>query len=116
MQKLFSTVDFALDYEELTLESLFKACSVKPAKVYENLLEKIICYINLFVELKNVSFFIFAGLKEILNDEDLSLLYRHCELVKVGLLIIEGVKQRELLPAERAVIITDDLCEIVENL
>ena len=99
----------------MVLEDLLKLCNVKPTKVYESFLEKLICYINIFTELKNIKFFIFIGLKDILSDENLILLYQHCALQKVGLLLIESSKKRNLLPMERAIIITDDLCEIVEN-
>lgn len=115
LQSICQTVDFSLDYSELVLEDLLKVCNVKPTKVYESFLEKLICYINIFTELKNIKFFIFIGLKDILSDENLTLLYHHCVLQKVGLLLIESSKKRNLLPMERAIIITDDLCEIVEN-
>ena len=115
LQELFGTVDFALDYDELTIEDLLKACAVKPSKAYESLLEKIVCYINVFIELKNIEFFVFVGLKDVLTDDDLKLLYDHCALKKVGLLLIERFKERPLLAEEQAIIITDDLCEIIEN-
>ena len=113
---LGQTVDFLLDYKELSLEDLLKASSVKPAVNYQNLLEKIICYINLFVSLKNVKFFVFIGLKQVLSDDDLVQLYKHCEFNQVSLLSIESAKRRDRLPNERIILITDDLCEIVENI
>ena len=58
---------------------------------------------------------VFINLKSILSDEELEKLYYHCKLVKVGLLLLESSKIRRVLPNERAIIITDDLCEIVEN-
>ena len=112
---IFQTVDFALDYSEICLEDLLKACNVKPLEIYQSFLEKIICYINIFTELKNIKFFVFIGIKDILSNEDLVALYKHCSLHKVGLLLLESYKKRELLPTERAIIITEDLCEIVEN-
>ena len=46
---------------------------------------------------------------------DLEELYKHCELQKVSLLLIESGKKRPLLCREQAIIITEDLCEILEN-
>lgn len=115
IQSLFQTVDFALDYSEVCLEDLLKACNVKPLETYQSFLEKLICYINILTELKHINFFVFIGIKDILSDEDLVALYKHCSLHKVGLLLLESCKKRELLPTERAIIITEDLCEIVEN-
>lgn len=115
LQSLCQTVDFSLDFSDFDFEDLLKVCEVKPAKSYESFLEKLVCYINIFTELKNVKFFVFIGLKDVLSDEELSLLYEHCALKKVGLLLVESFKKRSLLPTERAIIITEDLCEIVEN-
>lgn len=115
LQSLCQTVDFSLDYSELNLEALLKACEVKPSKTYQSYLEKLICYINIYIELKNIELFVFIGLKDVLSDDDLTILYKHCALRKVGLLLLESSKKRSLLQEERAVIITEDLCEIVEN-
>lgn len=60
-------------------------------------------------------FFVFVNLKSVLSDEKLLQVYAHCRREQVGLLLIESGKQRPLLPNERAVIITEDLCEILEN-
>ena len=116
LHDLCATVDFAVDSAELQLDDLLKACSVRPAKVYQSFLEKVICYINMFVALRGVEFFVFVGLKSVLDDDDLAQLYKHCTLAKVSLLLVESCKQRPLLPDERAVIVTDDLCEITENI
>lgn len=115
LQNLCSTVDFALDFGEISLDDVFKACSVKPLRTYQSYLEKIICYINLLTELKGTYLYAFVGLKDVLSDDDLRLLHNHCRLNKVYLLLIESSKKRPLLAEERAVIITDDLCEITEN-
>lgn len=106
---------FDLNYAELHPADCFKAVGLKFNEENESLLEKIICYINLSVELRETEFFVFVNLKSVLGDKDLRALYKHCRLEKVGLLIVENSKVRSLLENEHAVIITDDLCEIVEN-
>lgn len=115
LQDLFQSVDFQLEYSQFTLDDLLKISSVKPVKTYDSLLEKIICYVNIFIELKNVSFFVFAGLKDVLSDDELLSLYKHCRLKKVSLFLLESGKRRPLLEQEKAIIITEDLCEIVEK-
>ena len=114
--ELCATAEFALDYNEISLEGLLKLCNVKPERNSQTLLEKIICYLNLFAGLKGICNFVLVGLKHVLDDGDLQLLYRHCKLHKLSLLLIEYGKIRPILPEERAIIITEDLCEIVENL
>ena len=115
LSDLCSTVDFSLDFDELTTENLIKTCSVKPSAVYNSLLEKIICFINIFTSLKNISFFVFVDIKSVLSDDELQKLYKHCSLHKIALFLIESSKKRSFLAEEKAIIITDDLCEIVEN-
>ncbi len=115
LSDLCQTVDFSLDFEELTIDDLFKCCSVRPAAVYHSLLEKIVCYINLLTELKGSFCYVFVGLRDVLSDEDLCQLYNHCRLMKVGLLLLESNHRRPLIDDERAIVITDDLCEIHEN-
>ena len=56
-----------------------------------------------------------VNIKSVLSDDELKQLYYHCSLIKIGLFLIESQKIRNLLPCERATIITEDLCEIVEK-
>ena len=108
-------VPFSLDYNELQPTDYFKSAGVKFEKNYDSLEEKIICYINALIELKQCEFFVFVNLKSVLSDEKLAKVYEHCRLEQVGVLLVESKKQRPLLFCEKAVIITDDLCEILEN-
>lgn len=107
--------NFSLEYGEIQFDTLLKACAVKPEKTYDTLLEKIVCFINIYIELKGCYVFAFVGLKSVLDDEELKLLYKHCQLHKVSLLLIENSAHRALTDNERAIIITQDLCEIIEN-
>ena len=58
---------------------------------------------------------LYKRLKSVLSDEKLQQVYKHCQSEQVGLLLIEDGKRRNLLSCEKAVIITEDLCEILEN-
>ena len=107
--------NFDLNDKKIQPIDFFKSVSLKFEKTYDTLLEKIICYVNALIELKGCEFFVFVNLKGVLSDTELSMLYKHCSLEQVGLLLIENSKCRQLLSNEKAVIITEDLCEIVEN-
>lgn len=113
--EVFSALPFSLTHDELTAEELFKGENVRFEKTYDTLLEKIVCYINAMIALKNCRFFVFVHLKTTLDDEELRALYHHCEMEKVGLLLLEYGTPRPLLSEERAIIITEDLCEILVN-
>ena len=108
-------VPFALEYDEPQPSDYLKASGLKFAKTYDSLEEKIVCYINALIELKQCEFFIFVNLKSVVSDEKLEQIYAHCRAEQVGLLLIEDGKRRKLLSCEKAVIITEDLCEILEN-
>ena len=108
-------VPFALEYDEPQPSDYLKASGLKFAKMYDSLEEKIVCYVNALIELKQCEFFVFVNLKSVLSDEKLEQIYAHCRAEQVGVLLIEGGKRRKLLPCEKAVIITEDLCEILEN-
>ena len=115
LNELSFCVPFSLDYDEPQPIDYLKIAGVKFEKNYDGLEEKIICYLNALIELKNCDFFVFVNLKSVLSDEKLLLLYEHCRREQVGLLLIESGKRRPLISGEKAVIITEDLCEILEN-
>lgn len=115
LEELSYIVPFQLSYDEPQPSDYFKAVGLKFEKTYDTLEEKIVCYINALIELKKCEFFVFVNLKSVLDDEKLLNVYKHCQNEKVGLLLIESGKIRPLLSCEKAIIITDDLCEILEN-
>ncbi len=115
LEEVAFTTPFALEYNEPTPSDYLKASSLKFAKVHDSFEEKLVCYINALIELKQCEFFIFVNLKSVLSDEKLEQIYSHCRAEQVGIMLIEDVKRRQLLSNEKAVLITEDLCEILEN-
>ena len=112
---LFFDLPFSLTFEEAGVVDYLKLFSVKIEKSYESFLEKIVCYINVLVELKGCRFVIFVNLKSFLSDDDLRMLYSHCRNEKISVLLVESSVIRPVLPEEKAVIITEDLCELLVN-
>ena len=115
LEEIAFTTPFALEYDEPQPSDYLKASGLKFAKVYDTFEEKLVCYINALIELKGCEFFVFVNLKSVLSDEKLQQIYAHCRREQVGLLLIEDSKRRQLISCEKAVIITEDLCEILEN-
>lgn len=112
---LFDYYGMELTFDELSVNDILKAGKVRFCEDYSELLEKIVCYINAMVHLKGCKFFVFLHLKSVLEDEELIQLYKHCEAEKVGLVLIESSFTRGKVEGENPIIITDDLCEIVDN-
>ena len=115
LDNLCSTVDFAVEYNALSIEDVFKSCGIKPAKTYDSLLEKLVCYVNILIELKSLSFIVLTGFKNVLTADELQAFYKHCELKKVSVLLAEGKVFDEKFPIERRITITEDLCEICDS-
>lgn len=120
--KLISLIDeisyelpFALEYSEPQTLDYIKIANVKFSKNYDSLQEKIVCYINALIELKKCDFFVFVNLKSVLDDDKLLQIYSHCKNEGVGLLLVESMNKRKFLNGEKAIIITEDLCEILAN-
>lgn len=105
-----------LEYSALGFAELLKAMGTKIKMDYDGLLEKMVSYINALAQLKGLRFVVCINLKSVLCDEQLYQLYHHCQLEKISLLLLESTTIRPLLPQEHAIIITEDLCEIIANL
>lgn len=106
---------FHLEFDEISLPTLLKSFSVRFVETYESLLDRLICYLNILVALKGIKFVVFFDLKSVLSDQELETLYHHCRNEKICLLLLESGKRRPLLPSERAILITEDLCELLEK-
>ena len=115
LSELQFSVPFDLEFCEPQPIDYFKIAGVKFENDYDNIEEKIVCYMNALIELKQCEFFVFVNLKSVLSDEKLQQIDAHCRREQVGLLLIEDSKRRQLISCEKAVIITEDLCEILEN-
>lgn len=115
MMDILEDLPFAFSLDDITTNALLKALAVKFEVDYETLEEKIICLINILIELKKCKFIIFVNLKSILSDEQLLHIYHHCNLEKICLLLIENSQLRTKLSMEKALIVTEDRCEIVDS-
>ena len=114
-EDLFADIPFSMTFDEITIAQLVKLLGAKIAD-YDNPLEQLTNYIDVMRELAGCEIFVTVNVKSVLNDEELMLLYQHCANEQLYLLLVENNKCRPLLECERAVIITEDLCEIVENI
>ncbi len=113
-QSLFDRLSVPLTYEEPEPSDLIKIGNIKLSEDSNGLLEKTVDFINAVVALKNKSAFVFVHLKKYMSDNKIAELYKHCELEKVGLLLIEGRSQYSKLKTENSVTITEDLCELID--
>jgi len=114
MLKLFDKMDYSLSFD-IELDSIFKLCGIKLQETYQNLVGKIIDYINVLIELKIADLLIMVNLKSYINLSNLQELYKHCIYKDFSLLLIENNFREPVSNEERVLIIDNDLCEILVN-
>lgn len=112
LRELAERVNAPAEFDEPDVNGLLKLNNVRLQDDGQTLLERLVCFINAEVALRQRRLFFFAHLKCYLSDGDLLNLYKHCETEKIGLVLIEGRGQRNRLLGEKSVTITEDLCEI----
>jgi CRISPR type II-A-associated protein Csn2 len=116
LQDIEQTVNLELAFDdEIELQSILKAFNVRIKEQYDSLVQKIISYVNVLVEVSRVEVLCLVNIKSVLSAEDLQELFKHCSYQKVSLLLIEYVIKQPLAEFEKAIVIDKDLCEILVN-
>lgn len=102
-----------IEYDVLLTEALIaKMANISLRNEYDDLLEKIISYIDLVVELQPIKIFLILFAKEYLDEQKLILLNRHCIDKGCKLLLIESNHFSNVYSNEQLYIIDNDLCVI----
>lgn len=102
--------------EELDINMLFKSAGMHICEKSEKLLEKLINYVDVLFELKKISVLIVVFLHNILSEDEILSLLKHCEYKEISLIAIENNNPSITLLNEKKVIIDNDLCEIIVNI
>lgn len=104
--------DLPLVYTELTdVNGLMKLFELKVEADNLSLLERIMLYMKLCIQIKKVEVIIYLNLKSYLNEEEIVYLYEYAEYNKVCLLLIES-SQKEKNNREQVYILDKDGCLI----
>lgn len=108
---IVENIDFNLETKsEYLFEELLKFIKFSFSEE-ENLLEKIVSYINVHSKLSKIKLVIFIGLSAYLNEEEIKNLTKDIVYKDLRVLFIES-KERQKLEDEIKIIIDKDLCEI----
>lgn len=108
---IVENIDFNLETKsEYSFEELLKFIKFSFSEE-ENLLEKIVSYINVHSKLSKIKLVIFIGLSAYLNEEEIKNLTKDIVYKDLRVLFIES-KERQKLEDEIKIIIDKDLCEI----
>lgn len=82
---------------------------------FENLLEKLVLFVNVLVELIDLKCLITLNLQEFLTKKDIELFYTHCQCREVAVLNLLSRKKYEF-DDEQVIVIDSDLCETIAKL
>lgn len=108
---IVENIDFNIETKsEYSFEELLKFVKYSFLEE-ENLLEKIVSYINVHSKLSKIKLVIFIGLSAYLNEEEIKSLTKDIAYKDLRVLFIES-KERQKLEDEIKIIIDKDLCEI----
>lgn len=98
----------------LEKQNFVKMFSPTIQSYYSNLLEKLIEYANVLVELLDLKCLIVLNLHEYLSFEECKQFYKHCMGKDIAVLTLQSRKKYEF-EDEQILIIDEDLCEVVAN-
>lgn len=101
--------------EDFEPANVFKLFALEIKEEYRSILEKLIAYVNVNIELLKTKVFIFLFLTKFLNSAELKVFLKHCEMQGVAILLIEDcVSNDEYLENidYQMLVIDEDLCEI----
>lgn len=113
LEELMGAVDYPLVYsQQVDLTDLYKAVELKVQTEYENLLEKLIDYMEMMVQIFNLRCMVFVHLKSFLEESELEELYKAASYKKVNLLLLENRDYEQKNEREKMFLWDKDLCEI----
>ncbi len=98
----------------LEKQTFVKMFSPTIQNYYDNLLEKLVEFVNVLVELLDLKCLIVLNLQEYLSIEECQQFYNHCMCREVSVLTLQSRKKYNF-ENEQIILIDDDLCEIVAN-
>ena len=111
---LGNLVDFlpcSIDFSEISISSMIKACGMMIKDDSESMLEKVLNYISLVRDILGERLFIFVNLKSFFSDKEMHQFLNMAIDRKACILLIDNM-EKILLDGEKRLIIDQDLCII----
>lgn len=99
----------------LQLTDIAKVCSPVVIDDKANLLERLLAYIDLCVELRSVKIIILISLKLYLSDEEISQLHKYCLDQELFLILVESCDCSGILACEKRIVIDSQMCLIYQH-
>ncbi len=112
LNEMEDVIDLKIDYSNtFTMSSILKMADVKLIDDSSSLLELLVNYIKTLNELNNINLIFVINLNSCFDNNELTLLYKELDLMKVDLINI-AYSYKKPLNNDKIIVIDDDLCEI----
>lgn len=113
IDKMINCVPYELQYlDNITIQDYLKVFDVKFDETDMGFLEHLIIYINTIRHVLNKSVFFIVGLKDYINEDEISYLYERCLYEKIKIVLIEHVYHKPCNCNEKCFIVDEDHCII----
>lgn len=109
--RIVDSFNFKLEYDsDLTYDKFIKLAKYRIGTEI-NFIERLMSYIKIYGELKNIKLVIFVGLSDFLSQQEMALVLKELNYLNLKCLFIES-HQKYFFDFTRKIIIDKDLCEI----
>lgn len=116
METMTDLIDLETDYSsEITIANILKLVDLHIAEESDTYLNLILNFVKSWSELSGIDLFFFVNLNSVLSSNELALLYKELDLLKIDLINITFTDSLPHLPCEKLIIIDKDLCQIDLN-
>ncbi len=113
IDKMINCVPYELQYlDNITIQDYLKVFDVKFDETDMGFLEHLIIYINTIRHVLNKSVVFIVGLKDYINEDEISYLYERCLYEKIKIVLIEHVYHKPCNCNEKCFIVDEDHCII----
>ena len=113
IDKMINCVPYELQYlDNITIQDYLKVFDVKFDETDIGFLEHLIIYINTIRHVLNKSVVFIVGLKDYINEDEISYLYERCLYEKIKIVLIEHVYHKPCNCNEKCFIVDEDHCII----
>jgi CRISPR-associated protein Csn2 len=98
---------------DLQYQYITKLLDIKFSDSFNGLLDKLLNYIDISIQLKNIKVLFLLNGKLYFSNEELKIIFEYCQNNSLCLCLVENKDNNKAMDFEKKLIIDEDLCEII---